>query len=160
MTAHSGPQAPSRRFPAPRRSRSRAKRSADARAARKFVTSCPVPRCDERLGPAGLTCAHVDQHLRRDGAAVVAEALVKVHAHHVRLVRLEAASFESIRSCLSRDILEELARRGTLTLREVAEGVGERPSVCQRALARLVRRGVVHRERKGVYRLLVDGGQQ
>lgn len=83
-------------------------------------------------------------------------ALVRVWHELVRLLRLDAASFEAARSCLANDVLDSISHRGTASLGEIAADVGEREPNIRTVLARLERRGVVLRVTKGKYRLLTE----
>jgi hypothetical protein len=128
----------------------------DGRRGTDFAIACPVAGCDERLGATGLLPRHVLEHLHHDGFPALLRALVRVWHEHLRLLRLEAASFEAARSCLASDVLNFLSRRESAALGEIAAAVGEREPNVRTVLARLECCGVVVRVSKGKYRLLTD----
>lgn len=123
-----------------------------------FLAACPFPGCTHRLDERGLTRNHVERHLRADGPAAVADALVAVHAHHVRVVRLGVAGDEMDRSPLSKSLIEALAGSpdATSKLGRLAAAVGAREHNVYTALTRLIDLGVVGRVSKGYYRLLTE----
>jgi len=129
-----------------------------AAASSHFLARCPVPGCDERLGPDGLTECHLAAHYLRDDGDAIVGALLRVWREHARILALEAASFEAIRSSLARDVIEALGKSRDLRLDALAVAVGERPDVVRGCLRRLIAKGVVTKLRKGVYRLGVSRG--